>query len=57
MKLAASDSDLRQKRIDYDKKHSTIDREKWIAQYDIRLLDQRHDLNKQKMNKDLELEF
>jgi hypothetical protein len=52
MKIAAANSDLKQNRVDYDKKHSTLDRQKWNASYEIREFDQKHSLTKQKMDKD-----
>jgi hypothetical protein len=57
MKLAEANSALKQNKIEYDKKHSTLDRQRWNADYNNRKQDMEHDLNKQKMNKDLEIKF
>merc|ERR1712147_407067 len=53
MKIAAANSVLKQSRIEYDKKHSSLHRQKWNADFSIREFDQQHSLTKQKMDKDL----
>ena len=55
MKIDQANAALRLSRIEYDKKHSTLQRQKWNAEFDNREFEQQHGRVKDKMAKDLEI--
>lgn len=57
MQIAEDNSALKIDRIEFDKKHSSLDRKKWNAQHDLNVYEQEHELQKKKLTNDLNNKF